>query len=89
MDGGLTGDPDLTSILNAASPFFDLKIAADALSLESAIIPSLINKTKYYVKAALVDQAGNVGFYTPVAMDKEEHSVTPDKVEGTQMLQEQ
>jgi hypothetical protein len=68
--------------ISPASPFQDVTIDDENAQLKNTRIGGLLNGVKYAFKAAFVDAAGNVAYYTPAVMDKEEHSATPDRVRG-------
>jgi hypothetical protein len=60
--------------ISPASPHVDLAIGSNpndgSIQLNSStILTAIPHNTTYYFKAAVIDSAGNVGFYTPAAED--------------------
>jgi hypothetical protein len=62
---------------------FDIPIAGSDGSLSKYYVTGLLNGATYYLRAALVDSAGNIGFLTePSTDDIASHSASPDQIVG-------
>ena len=70
--------PNTTGDANVAT------VGVTATSLSTGTISNLVNGTRYYIQAALVDFAGNIGYQNPndAFDDVINHSAVPDQIVG-------
>lgn len=70
--------------VHAGSPYVDLPISAtQPFTISPKRIEDLENDQQYFFKVAVVDKAGNVGYYTPTAgQDPLRQSTIPSEVVG-------
>jgi len=68
---GFTNINPKTAAANGTKQDISFAIPADPnnLNLSTRTITGLTNQQKYYFKMAMVDEAGNIGYYTPASLD--------------------